>query len=196
MGIQDLSDEELIIKAIELKKSPNDFWSVVKEYYEAIYNRYYQKAFLFCRYYGLRYDDSHDAVQEAFINLYNNMHTFKSNKKFKPWFFTIVFNCIKNKYNMLKKNKYSDLDTYRESEELKEINIFEKVQEKAHIRDIISKLPEKLKRVIILKIYSNLNSQEISEVLKITERQVFKIQNQAYEILAKLFVSEGDKYEK
>jgi RNA polymerase sigma-70 factor, ECF subfamily len=185
MYIQNLSDEEIIIKIIDLKKLPNDCRNLVKSYYETIYNRYYKKAFFFCRHYGLKYDDSHDATQEAFINLYKSIHSFKRDKQFKPWFFTIVYNCVKNKYNHLKKNRYVELDAFQELDKFPSINIFEKVHEKEHIRSIINSLPEKYKKVIILKTYSGMDSSEIADIIRISEKHVYNLLNQAYEVMRK-----------
>ncbi len=185
MGFKDLTDEEIILRIKGLKKSENDYNSVVRSYYEELYNRYYLQCYNISRYYGLNKQDSEDVVQESFLKFMMRIKTFEKGKSFKPWFFRILINTIKDKYKYLKRNKFIDIDQFHEMDLPDEKSEIDNFNIKETLQIIINKLPEKLKKVVLLKNYSDMTLQEIASLNNISVRQLHNRLSKAYEMILK-----------
>lgn len=182
--IKDLTDEEIIGKLRGLDPSGADFNASEKRFAEELYRRYYKQAVNLSRYYGLSRDDAEDTAQESFIKLYRHIHSFNPNMKFKPWFFKLVMNKVKDLYRaMKKKGKTDDLDGVEETAEAEggvpQENIVELVQNQELMGSIIECLPSKYKKVIILRIYGEMSFEDIAPLVGVGSRQVRKRLNKA-----------------
>ncbi len=189
MDIKKLTDEEILYNLKNLKNRKN---SAFNEYFEELFNRYKYQVYSLSRYYGLQNDDSMDVVQETFIKFINFYNSFKPELKFKPWFFKIVLNSIRNKYNELKKYGYVEIEKMS-SQIIYEEN-FEKFQKREYIRGILSRLPVKEREVIILDVYGELSLEEIANTLDISLRQVYNRLNKAYEEIKEIIGEKIDDF--
>ena len=77
-----LSDESLASKSLEGDMSA----------FEELVNRYKRPVFsLVYRMVG-QYQEAEDITQEVFINVYEKLYQFDSNRKFSPWIYRIATN--------------------------------------------------------------------------------------------------------
>lgn len=173
------SDNEIAQKMKTLtqthKANSDEFESLVKE----LYSRNYPRGFNIARYYGLNRDDARDAVQNAFIKLIRSIKSYNSKKKFFSWYYKIVLNCVRDKYNDLKKHKYGDIENVNAVSK----NNFDEFHVREVIRGIISELPEKMKSVVLLRVYGELGFKDISTTLGVSVRQLHNRLNAAYVII-------------
>jgi len=183
MSISDLSEEEIVIKIKELKKDENLYSSVIKSYFEELYNRYYFQCYNIARYYGLARQDAEDAVQEAFLRFMMRVSTFDKNKSFKPWFFRILMNTIKDKYKYLKRIRYADIEVFENIHT--EENKYEEFQIKEVLKKLVNNLPEKLKTVVLLRNYTEMSLEDIAKASGISVRQLHNRLSKAYSIILK-----------
>ncbi|MGI6466304.1 MAG: RNA polymerase sigma factor [Sphaerochaetaceae bacterium] len=119
-------------------------------------------------------DVSEDICQEAFIRFYERNIEFPSVEEAKYWLIRVTKNLA---INVVKRRS-------REQAMVDKIKKIPKVpirsgeqtlldaETKALVREAVEKLPEKLKSVLILKEYADLNYKEIGQILKITESNV------------------------
>ncbi len=110
-----------------------------------------------------------DVCQEAFIKVYQKIHSFKEGNHFKPWFYRILVNeamRLTRRIMCLPKpiERIPDIPSSTFSEPQNVIMNNEQVYE---IRQAINKLPVKLKVPIILRYYADLTEKEIAAALKI-----------------------------
>mgnify|MGYP003879097153 CR=1 FL=1 len=178
MDIKKLTDEELVLNICALKDESR---VIFEEHIEELFNRYKLQIYSLSRYYGLQNEDAMDVVQETFIKFLNFHHSFKKNLTFKPWFFKIVLNVVRNKYNELK--KYSYVEISKLSSQVYFDENFEKLQKREYVRGILNRLPVKEREVVLLEVYGGLSLQEISKTLDISLRQVYNRLEKAYELL-------------
>lgn len=183
MPFNELGENEIIGRMKDLIKTGGFHNDVVKQYFQEIYNRFYFQCYNISRYYGLKRNDAEDAVQESFIKFFKNVKSFDIKRPFKPWFFKIVLNCIRDKYRDLIKHTYTEIEKI-ENLESKDQEIF---LDEFHMRDvfhgIIIKLPEKLKSAVVLRNYGGLDMKAIAELLKLSIRQVHNRLNMAYSLI-------------
>ncbi len=119
-------------------------------------------------------DVSEDICQEAFIRFYEKNISFRSVDEAKYWLIRVTknlsINVIKRKSReqaVVEKIKKTPSVTVRNGEEAL-IN----EETRLLVRDAVEKLPEKLKSVLVLKEYADLNYKQIAEILHISESNV------------------------
>jgi RNA polymerase sigma-70 factor (ECF subfamily) len=119
-------------------------------------------------------DVSEDIVQEAFIRFYEKNMEFPSVDEAKYWLIRVTknlaINVVKRKSRekaMVDKIKKVPKTPVQNGED-----VLIDVETKEMVRAAVEKLPEKLKSVLILKEYADLNYKQIGTVLHITESNV------------------------
>ena len=171
------SDDVLISQALSGKKSA---WvTLVKRYEKGIYN------------YALRMVNNHadamDLMQDIFIALFRNLHTFRAESPFKGWLFKIAhYRCIE--YYRKKRPMQSLDDTPeqidKESSDCPEQALFFQQQSSVLI-NIMKKLPIKQKLVVELKFFQQCTFDDIAQQLGISTNTA---KSQLYSALDKLKV--------
>ena len=119
---------------------------------------------------------SEDVVQEVFLKYLNNYHKLESLDHEKFWLIRVTMNEAKNvlKSSWNTKVNVIEEDSYPYQDE---------VNEERRFFEMIYKLPDKYKTVIILFYYENLDIKEISKVLHLSEAAVKKRLERARNIL-------------
>jgi RNA polymerase sigma factor (sigma-70 family) len=115
-----------------------------------------------------RQEDAEDAMQEAFISAFKNLHNYRADATFGAWLKRIVVN---KSINVLKKRKHElmpedeqwDVAVTEEPAEYKEELTIERVKK------AIEELPDGYRTVLSLYLLEGYDHQEISEILGITE---------------------------
>jgi RNA polymerase sigma-70 factor (ECF subfamily) len=115
-----------------------------------------------------RHEDAEDAIQEAFISAFRNLHNYRADATFGAWLKRIVVN---KSINVLKKRKHElmpedeqwDVAETEEPAEYKEELTIERVKR------AIEELPDGYRTVLSLYLLEGYDHQEISEILGITE---------------------------
>ena len=179
MALSDLSDSDLIGKAKELENGYGSYASVLSQYLSEIFHRYYRDGYNIARFYGMSRDDAEDAVQIAFIKVFKSLQRYNEKKPFKPWFFKIVLNAVRDVHGKNIKHNHAPI----ESAEEKGKEIFDKFHIRESLQGIISSLPDKLKNVVLLRNYADMTFEEISHTLGVSVRQLHNRLNQAYELI-------------
>lgn len=107
--------------------------------------------------------DAEDAVGEAIMSAYEHLDSLKDAEKFKPWILMITANEAKKIYNKRKR-----------VEPMEDIDACGPAYNDTHdeLWDVVLKLEEKYRSVIILYYYEQMKIWEISNVLHITEGTV------------------------
>jgi RNA polymerase sigma factor (sigma-70 family) len=114
-------------------------------------------------------EDAQDVLQEAFVDAFTKLHTYRYDASFGAWLKKVVVNkCI----NALQKRKvpllFADeakLDRWHEEEE--DHSYIE--YEVKHVRHAIDKLPEGCRVVLNLYLFEGYDHAEIADILAITE---------------------------
>lgn len=171
-GISALSDEDIIQKLQELSANAGAR-SAEDRYYEVLFERYSPQIYSLARYYGLRHDDANDVLQESFLRLYMNIRRFTPGRQFKPYYLKIVLNLVRDKYRGFKATRYYELDSVSQTAVSTEQDQYESLHKMAVLDRIISKMPEKLKEVLLLKVQTDSNLETVAGVLGISRRLAY-----------------------
>ena len=145
------------------------FEKLMNKYYQHIFNLIYKMIF--------RKEDVEDLTQEAFIKAFNSLENFDRQFAFSTWLYKIATNnCI----DYLRKKKLSTFSIDKEiasedsdfkfeipdTEYVPDNKIIEE-QRKKIIDEAIENLPEKYKKVIVLRHKKEMEYEEIAEKLEL-----------------------------
>ncbi len=152
---------------MEVKSNENEsFRLVYKEVFPVVMRVAYHVTY--------NMDVSEDICQEAFIRFYERNMEFPSVDEAKYWLIRVTknlaINVVKRKSReraMVDKIKKAPKVPIRSGEE-----VLISSETKNLVREAVEKLPEKLKSVLVLKEYADLNYKQIGKILRISESNV------------------------
>lgn len=131
-----------------------------------VYRKYNKDFIAFARSITRNEDTAFDMVQEAYVSALENEEIFQSMNEYqiKGWFFRVIKN--KNIDYVRKQSKvlFIEDDLFIEDSSSFEEDIL--------FNDVLEKLPEKYRQVLILKYKKSLNSTEIGKILGISPSTV------------------------
>ncbi|CAG5009765.1 ECF RNA polymerase sigma factor SigR [Dyadobacter sp. CECT 9275] len=120
--------------------------------------------------------EAEDALQEAFVDAFTNLHQFRQQSTFGAWLKQIVVNKAINQVRS-RKVKWIEIEEWQESEqeygvpseEQKLWNEDDTSYEVERIRNAVMKLPDGYRVVLSLYLFEGYDHEEIGEVLGISE---------------------------
>ncbi len=126
--------------------------------------------------------DAEDLLQEVYLCVYKNAHTYKSEGKPMAWLFTIAKNlCISNER---KKSRISDTDLDSLEEYFHDNGMSD--EDRLIIREIMNELTDEEQEIVILHAVSGYRHKEISEMLSLPLNTVLSKYNRAIKKLKSL----------
>lgn len=134
------------------------------------------------------FEEARDATQDAFVRVYEKLHTFDPSRKFFSWLYRIVVNECLNVRRARKMHAPLDGEYATTSvafETLAAAELHDRVQA------ALGQLTKEYREVIVLRHFADLSYDEISEVTGVAEKTVKSRLFSARERLAKLLEAEA-----
>jgi RNA polymerase sigma-70 factor, ECF subfamily len=128
--------------------------------------------------FSLKYFADHDlameVTQQTFIVVYQKIHTLKEIDRFQFWLYRIALNHCREEDRKRKKKRwyslFTDNDVYmHESDIGNPESEYGSKETKELMTDLLNRLPDEQKTVIIMKEFEGLKFREIADVLDISE---------------------------
>lgn len=138
------------------------------EAYRKLYEITVQDVYRTVRFLVANVTDSDDIVQEIYISVYRSLHQYDLTRPFRPWLMTIAIRQV-HTYRRQRWRHFRLLQKVEVKEEMQEDfshALTDKMSQQALIH-AVSKLPFKLKQVIILHYLNQHTQEEVSEILNI-----------------------------
>lgn len=118
-------------------------------------------------------EDAADVTQDAFLNAYQSLHTFKGNAEFFTWLYRIAFNTA---ISLKRKKKATvSLDASRNGEQGREPidpseyvqpgTALQRTEEEALLYDALARLSGEHRDVLVMKDLEGMKYEQIAEVL-------------------------------
>ena len=127
-------------------------------------------------------DDAFDVIQNTYIKVFNKLDTLESPEKFQSWLLRIASNECKRALSKKKDTLFSEIemDDGRDFSEHLENDIFEYKPDdsvdysetKRLVTEILEKLPEEQRMVILMFYFEEMSLKEIAEALDCSENTV------------------------
>jgi RNA polymerase sigma-70 factor (ECF subfamily) len=146
-----MDDQEAIKLAIEKREAG----------FRAIFVNH--STFLFTHAYKfLRHkENAEDVVQETFKDAFTYIQSFKGNSSLRTWLYKILY---RKALKLINKNKQPKLEPANEPTPQQ----FNKAEQKLDTREILDKLPENDRALLMLAYWDELKLEEIAEILGLT----------------------------
>ena len=151
-----MNEEEYLIK----KAQKGD-----KEAYGQLYKKYFQKIYRYCKFNTESDEVAKDICQESFVKAWKKIKDFKTegNWSLQSFLFTIARNLIIDRVR--KKKEYS-LEQFEELPS--EYDLYEQIDKKLEVqrvREVLSKLEDIDRQIILLRYFVEMSSQEVAKIL-------------------------------
>lgn len=171
---QGASDEKL---ALWLKEGRN-------EAFNELMSRYKSRLYAFiCRYVADR-EDAYDLLQESFINIYQKIDLFDTNRRFSTWAFQIALNKCRDRGRKNALQRMISFSAFNQTDET--INFLENIADQGadpeHIligkkelealARAVSTLPDKLKVPLIMCVLEDMSQEECAGILGVSQKTV------------------------
>ena len=153
-------EREMVTKAARGNREAFD--ALVDQHYEAVYAHAYRIL--------RNSDDASDATQTTFVKALRSIAEFDVERPMRPWLYRICGNvCIDLARSRHRSNESIDKHAYmlESSDDLMDMAEQSEVREKI-LRAILN-LPEKYRRILILRHYEQMAVEEIADVLDAPE---------------------------
>ena len=117
--------------------------------------------------YGIAGNEAEDAVQDAFVKAYRNLHTFRPGSAFRPWLFTIVANEARNRRRSMSRRAALDLRVRAQTPPVGPASDTLAIEHETQQRLLaaVGALSDHHREVVALRFFAGLSEQETAEVL-------------------------------
>ena len=161
---------------VDEKKLVKEIIAGSEEAYEALVNLYKERLFKLMARFTKDPFDQEDLVQEVFLKVFKNIKNFKFDSALFTWIYRIAVNAASDYLSARKKKPLMLVENLQIFEKgpktRKEASIPVKNLLSSEKREIaitvLSKIPEKFRKVLILREYEDLPYQEIAQILGIS----------------------------
>lgn len=136
-----------------------------KEALGNVIERYYSDIYRFCLYMTRKENDAYDLTQEVFLKFIKYGLSYQHNN-LKGYLLTIARNICFTYFRCSKEKEEQDLDELGTSTERQSLrNEYHEVEISIYFREILGKLSDEIREVIILRIYEELKFKEIAKIM-------------------------------
>ena len=109
-----------------------------------------------------------DAVQETFLKAYKKLDQFRGNASIKTWLSAIAINCCRD---MSRGSWFRHIDRSISVDQLP-VRSEEAIPEYDSVTIEVMRLPIRLREVVLLYYFQDMNTNEIAETLRISQQAV------------------------
>ncbi|MDY0354545.1 MAG: sigma-70 family RNA polymerase sigma factor [Sedimentisphaerales bacterium] len=152
-----------------------------EEAFQLLMNRYRDSVYAFLRRFLSRSDLIEDVFQETFLQLFVSRDTFDVSRPLRPWLFTIAANKAKDALRRMQRSEVTQLGNMFDSDEstiddvLNTLDHDERMpyddllrdERAAAVKRVISRMPAKLREIIVLAYFHKFAYAEIAQILNI-----------------------------
>ncbi|MEJ5251351.1 MAG: sigma-70 family RNA polymerase sigma factor [Chthonomonadetes bacterium] len=140
-------------------------------------------------------EEAHDLTQEVFIRAFKNIRSFRGDSSFRAWLLRIAHNLCCNRLRDMKRQSAESLEEMAErenggyepasDEDLQAHVEREELQRK--VREVLARLPEDYRTMLILRDFEQLSYEEISHITGLTIANVKSRLHRARQAFKRLF---------
>ena len=150
------------------------FQAGVVEAYNILVNRYQDKLMHYVYRFTGDSKACEDLIQETFLRVYRNRHSYQRIAKFSTWLYTIAGNLARSEYRKRKRRRMDSIQSVNRDNEEYEMALPDEtfspdkfaesqLQDK-YIQDALNELPSHFREVVVLRDIQQLTYDEIARI--------------------------------
>lgn len=157
----------------------------IEESFRLLCEAWHRPLFHFFSKRGFPPQDCQDLTQETFLGIYRGIGSFRRDSRFETWLFTVATNAFRKRLRTGAADKRSGREVSLEGGEddrgLEERaaadgpvpgeGLFQKERTRL-LREAIERLPEQMRKCLVLRVYHEMKYREIATVLKLSPETV------------------------
>src|SRR5687767_1655393 len=138
-----------------------------REAFDRLVERYQRDVYRLCYRYLNNHDDANDAAQEAFLRAYRAIGSFRGDSAFSTWLYRIAVNSCLN-FRAARKPAADELPDALADPRPGAQSRVEWDERSRQVREAVSRLPDRQRATVILKVYHDLTHEEVAGILGAT----------------------------
>lgn len=152
-----------------------------EEDFRRLFDLFYPRLICFFSRRGLPSQDCHDLTQETFLGIYRGIGSFRHDSRFETWLFSIATNAWRKRLRRGSAGKREGQEVPLEPETPRDEPRDEGSppgddvlrRERARLlRAAVEKLPDQMKRCLVLRVYQEMKYREIAVLLRLSPETV------------------------
>jgi RNA polymerase sigma-70 factor (ECF subfamily) len=135
-----------------------------REAFDRLVERYQRDIYRLCYRYVNNHEDANDMAQEVFLKAYKAIGRFRGDSSFSTWLYRIAVNTCLN-FRAARKPETEELPEALPDARASAVATLEGEDQARVVRHAVSRLPEKQRATLILKIFHDLTHEEVAGIL-------------------------------
>jgi RNA polymerase sigma-70 factor (ECF subfamily) len=135
-----------------------------REAFDRLVEKYQRDVYRLCFRYVNNHQDANDMAQEVFLKAYRALDRFRGDSAFSTWLYRIAVNTCLN-FRAARKPDRAELPEALPDRAPGALERLEKDERSDRVREAVSRLPEKQRATLILKVYHELTHEEVAGIL-------------------------------
>jgi RNA polymerase sigma-70 factor, ECF subfamily len=135
-----------------------------REAFDRLVERYQRDVYRLCYRYVNNHEDANDMAQEVFLKAYRALRRFRGESAFSTWLYRIAVNTCLN-FRAGRKPNTDELPETLADTRIGAAARVEHEEQARHVREAVSRLPNKQRATLILKIYHELTHEEVASIV-------------------------------
>jgi RNA polymerase sigma-70 factor (ECF subfamily) len=135
-----------------------------REAFDRLVERYQRDVYRLCYRYVNNHHDANDMAQEVFLKAYRAISKFRGESAFSTWLYRIAVNTCLN-FRQAKRPPTEPLsETFADARDGAALDV-ERAERARIVREAVSRLPERQRATLILKMFHELTHEEVAGIL-------------------------------
>ena len=136
----------------------------VREAFDVLVERYQRDVYRLCYRYVNNHHDASDLAQDVFLKAYRAIGRFRGDSAFSTWLYRIAVNTCLN-FRSAKRMVQEELSESLADPAAPALQTMEEREQARQIREAVTRLPDRQRATLILKIYHELTHEEVAGIL-------------------------------
>ena len=132
--------------------------------FDVLVEKYQRDIYRLCYRYVNDHQDANDMAQEVFVKAYRALGRFRGDSSFSTWLYRIAVNTCLN-FRASRRPPAVELPDALPDRAPGALESLERDERSRLVREAVSRLPEKQRATLILKVYHELTHEEVATIL-------------------------------
>jgi len=135
-----------------------------RQAFDRLVGKYQRDVYRLCYRYVNNHQDANDMAQEVFLKAYRALGRFRGDSSFSTWLYRIAVNTCLN-FRASRRPEAAELPEALPDKRPGALEGIERDERSRRVREAVTRLPEKQRATLILKVYHDLTHEEVAGIL-------------------------------